>query len=73
MELPTHPRGGCVKRPSRRWGPKLLRAPVVCSPMRAHFVTGRGIGGIELRRVPDPVPGPGEVARAGRGTVSELP
>lgn len=30
--------------------------------MRAHFVTGRGIGGIELRRVPDPVPGPGEVA-----------
>jgi len=30
--------------------------------MRAHFVTGRGIGGIELRSVPDPTPGRGEVA-----------
>jgi len=30
--------------------------------MRAHFVTGRGIDGIELRSVPDPTPGPGEVA-----------
>src|ERR1700738_4567839 len=30
--------------------------------MRAHFVTGRGIGGIELRDLPDPTPGPGEVA-----------
>lgn len=30
--------------------------------MRAHFVTGRGIGGIELRSVSDPTPGRGEVA-----------
>src|SRR6202042_3444535 len=30
--------------------------------MRAHFVTGRGIGGIELRTVPEPSPAAGEVA-----------